>query len=103
MAMTPEGKVKAAIKRVLDVYKPMLYYEMPVPSGYGRSGLDFEGAIRGYAFSVEAKAPGKKPTARQDIVIEQKRLAGISVWVVDNVNSPEIQNLANWLKARSIP
>lgn len=33
------------------------YFRMPVPSGYGRSGLDYEGCIEGFFFAIEAKSP----------------------------------------------
>jgi hypothetical protein len=33
------------------------YFRMPVPYGYGRSGLDYEGCIEGHFFAIETKAP----------------------------------------------
>lgn len=41
------------------------YYRMPVPTGYGKSGLDYEGCINGLFFAIDAKRPGKYFTARQ--------------------------------------
>lgn len=52
--MTPEGKVKASIRMVLDALSEM-YYEMYVPTGYGKSGLDFTCCWRGRAIYIEAK------------------------------------------------
>jgi hypothetical protein len=63
--MTPEGKVKACIKKVLEKYKSDVDGFWPVPSGYGESHLDYVGCCAGFFFSIEVKAPGKKPTPRQ--------------------------------------
>lgn len=62
--MTPEKKVKAKIKKVLD--KIGSYYFMPATGGYGASGVpDFIICYRGGFIGVEAKANGGKPTALQ--------------------------------------
>ena len=68
--MTPEGLVKKEIKSILDSKRPHLYYNMPVPGGYGKSTLDFLGCYYGRFFAIEAKRPGKRPTERQDGIIE---------------------------------
>lgn len=33
------------------------YFRMPVPTGYGKSGLDYEGCIEGFFFAIETKSP----------------------------------------------
>ena len=73
--MTPEGRIKAQVKRVLDRYKPMDTY-WPVPGGLGASHLDFIGCYYGRYISIETKAPGKKPTPRQNARIESVQRAG---------------------------
>jgi hypothetical protein len=79
--MTPEGKVKAAVKKELDVY-PDHYREMPVPSGFGKSGLDFTVCFFGLFLAIETKAGGKEPTGRQQIRMEEiTRAGGIAVAV----------------------
>lgn len=83
--MTPEGRVKAAISRVIDSFKSA-YKFMPVPSGYGLSSLDYLLCINGRFLAIEAKAPGKKPTARQMKIIRQIERAGGTVFVIDNVD-----------------
>ena len=81
---TPEGKIKTKIKKLLKTYEDQgIYYEMPVPSGYGKSGLDFYGCFRGHFFAIEAKAPGKKPTKLQEDTIARIREAGGAVFVID--------------------
>ena len=73
--MTPEGKVKKEIKRVLDAFN--VYYLMPVQMGIGAAGLDFHCVVRfgdhGLAFFIETKAPGEKPTDRQGLFAEERR------------------------------
>jgi hypothetical protein len=80
--MTPEGKVKAAINRLLDKYKGH-YKFMPVPSGYGKSSLDYVLCYHGRFVAIEAKAPGKKPTARQNMIIGQIERADGRTFVID--------------------
>jgi len=72
---------------------PDLYYFMPVPSGYGESSLDYLGSFRGRFFAVETKAPGKKPTDRQNMIIERIRKSGGAVFIIDG----DITELKNWL------
>jgi hypothetical protein len=87
--MTPEGKVKAAVKRELDKY-PGHYREMPVPGGYGKSGLDFTVCFFGHFLAIETKAEGKQPTERQLQRMEEIRKAGgiaVSVIGVDEAKT----------------
>lgn len=80
--MTPEGKVKAAVNKLLDRYKS-LYRFMPVPGGFGASSLDYLLCVNGRFLAIETKAPGKKPTDRQKMVIGQIRRAGGTCFVID--------------------
>lgn len=79
---TPESKVKAKVKRLLDKYKAR-YEFWPVPYGYGASTLDCLICYCGRFIAVETKAPGKKPTDRQKMIIEKIRLAGGMAFVID--------------------
>lgn len=80
--MTPEGKVKAEINRTISRYKAV-YKFMPVPSGYGPSSLDYLLCANGHFIGIEAKAPGKKPTDRQNMCIKAIERAGGTVFVID--------------------
>lgn len=71
---TPESKVKQAVKKELDAY-PDHYREMPVPGGWGKSGLDFIVCFYGRFLSIETKAPGKEPTPRQQFTMREVRKA----------------------------
>jgi hypothetical protein len=93
MATTPEGKTKKTISALLKSV-PGMYFFMPVPSGYGESTLDYLGCYRGRFFAVEAKAPGKKPTDRQNMMIERMRRAGGTVFVIDG----DIAELKHWIE-----
>lgn len=94
---TPEGKIKKHVSSLLKSYAPTLYYEMPVPSGFGKSGLDYTGCFYGRFFAIETKAPGKRPTARQLTTIAQMRAAGAKVFIIDG--DIGLIELDNWLAA----
>ena len=60
--MTPEGKVKADVKKFLKAIGA--YFYMPVQNGMGVVGIpDIVGCYRGRFFGIETKAPNKTPTA----------------------------------------
>lgn len=62
--MTPEGKVKAKLKKYLKEIGAWQYW--PVSNGMGRHGIpDCIICYKGHFLSVECKAPGKHPTALQ--------------------------------------
>lgn len=79
--MTPEARVKKAIKRELD--RVGAYSHMPVMNGMGAPTLDYVGCLRGRYFVVEAKAPGAVPTPRQRITMQQIIDAGGAAFYID--------------------
>lgn len=89
--MTPEGRVKKQIKEVLKKYG--VYYHMPVQNGMGSPTLDFICCYRGIYLGIEAKAPGKKPTARQELTIKLIRDAGGTAFCLSGPEPLEV-----WLK-----
>jgi hypothetical protein len=94
MATTPEGKIKAKVSALLQ-QATFTYYHMPVPGYGGSSTLDYIGCRLGYFFGIETKAPGKKPTDRQDTIINQMKAAGARVFVIDG--EPGLVQLKAWL------
>ena len=93
MGMTPEGRVKAAVKKLLTGLGA--YYFSPPANGYGRTGVpDIVGCYRGYFFAVECKAGRGKATALQELEIARIREAGGVAWVVNEENIEEIEK---WL------
>ena len=105
MAQTPEGKVKKVVKAaVLDVVARLpkdrtVYTFWPVQHGFGAATLDMIGAINGRAFAVETKAPGKAPTPRQELTIDEMRRAGVAVFVIDGEDG--VADLRIWLESQS--
>jgi hypothetical protein len=97
MARTPEGKIKDDIKKVLKAHAT--YYYMSVPYGYGAPTLDFTGCHRGRFFAIEAKAPGKLPTPRQELTAQEMKAAGAAVFVIDGPYG--LEELKAWLSAQS--
>jgi len=93
---TPEGKVKDAVRKLLSQYSGMYLY-MPVPSGYGRTSIDFLGCYRGQFFAIETKAEGKKPTLRQVAELENIGRAMGATFVIAGVEDPAIEGLHAWL------
>lgn len=94
VATTPEGKIKSKVSAMLQTMKSC-WYDMPVPSGFGKSTLDYIGCANGRFFSVETKAPGKKPTARQNAMIASMERAGGVVFVIDGQDG--LDELLEWL------
>ena len=92
--MTPEGRVKVKVKKVLEYYRSSIYVHMPVQNGMGKPSLDFVGCFWGFFFAVETKAPGKVPTERQEQTIADMRAAGAKVFVIDG----DVTELATWLE-----
>jgi hypothetical protein len=93
MAVTPEGKIKKLVKKVLDEFSEsvndgvfhtsVLKQFWPVPAGFGASDLDCIVCYYGRYIAIETKAPGKRPTPRQELTIAQTRGAGGPVFVID--------------------
>lgn len=64
MATTPEGKVKAHVRKLLDAAD--VYYFSPAANGYGRVGIpDIICCYRGLFIAIECKAGNGKTTALQ--------------------------------------
>jgi hypothetical protein len=83
---TPEGKVKAQVKKILESFGDKIDGFWPVPSGYGESHLDYVGCANGTFFCIETKTPGKKPTPRQQERIRRVRAANGLAFVVDGTD-----------------
>jgi hypothetical protein len=82
--MTPEGAVKASVKRML--VKHGVWYFMPVSNGMGRHGIpDVICCVNGRFLAIECKAGRGKPTALQEREMQAiAGAAGIVVLVTDD-------------------
>lgn len=112
--MTPEGKVKDQIKKLLALYNIMPakdagnpeiernavgWYYMPAATHFGVKGIpDFIGHYRGHFWAIEAKAPGKVPTGFQHLQINAVASTGGAVFVVDGHES--LIRFVGWLRRR---
>ena len=96
MATTPENKVKAKLRKLLKNY-PDVYTYWPVPSGFGKTTLDVLGCYRGRFFEIETKAPGKKPTLRQQVELESIGRSMGKTFVITGTDSPVFEELRQWL------
>jgi len=88
MAMTPEGKVKHAIKKVLDANK--VWYYCPMQNGFGKVGIpDFICCFNGKFLAIEAKAPGKMYTLTPNQQNRIKEIIAHGGWtiVTDNADT----------------
>jgi hypothetical protein len=91
---TPEGKVKERLKKLLKKYG--VYYHMPVMNGMGAPTLDFICCYKGRYLAIETKAPGQKPTKRQQLTMQQMAAAGGFVFTV--ANDDDFEYLEGYLK-----
>jgi Holliday junction resolvase len=89
--MTPEGKVKAKVKKILDVHE--VYYFCPATGGYGRSGIpDFVCCYKELFIALECKAGKNKTTALQDRELARIHSAGGRAFVVNEDNIHVIEH-----------
>ena len=85
--MTPEGKVKNDVKKILKARG--IWFFMPMQNGFGVVGIpDFICCWRGQFLAIETKAPGKRgdTTANQDRKLQEIREHGGWSIVVDDAN-----------------
>jgi hypothetical protein len=85
---TPEGKVKAKLKRFLDLL-PSQYQFWPVQTGLGASTLDCLLCVNGSFVAIETKAKKGVMTHRQKLVRELIEAAGGIVYVVDDIDAAD--------------
>jgi hypothetical protein len=94
--MTPEGRVKSRVRKLLSQYQGMFTY-WPVPGGFGRATIDVFGCYRGLFFAIETKAEGKKPTLRQTQELSNIERAMGHVFVIAGEDDPALDRLKEFL------
>lgn len=88
--MTPEAKVKAAVKKLLETSHT--YFFMPPGVGYGRAGIpDIVACANGHFIGIECKGGKGKTTALQDRELAQIRAAGGSALIINEGNIHELK------------
>jgi len=101
MAMTPEGKVKAKVKKKLDEAKA--YYFMPATGGYGKSGVpDIVACVNGWFIGIECKAGTNKPTALQQNNLNDIKRSGGTALVINENNINELEDFLIQIKEGQI-
>ena len=83
--MTPEGKVKDKVKKILKSVGA--YYAMPATGGFGVSGVpDFLVCFNGHFVGIECKAGTGKTTALQERNLRDIETAGGITFVINESN-----------------
>ena len=94
MTTTPEGKVKAKVKRVLDTHK--VYHFSPPGMGLGRAGIpDIIACYDGRFIGIECKAGKNKTTAIQDKNIRAIQASGGIAMVINEDNLEYMREVIN--------
>ena len=80
---TPEAKVKAQVKKLLEAEK--IWHFFPAANGYGRAGIpDIIACVNGILLAIECKAGKGTTTALQDRELQRIRDAGGSALTVND-------------------
>jgi hypothetical protein len=98
MAQTPEGRVKAAVKKWLT--ERGIWYFLPANNGMGRSGIpDFICCWHGHFLAIETKAPGRltNTTPNQDQRLQEISDHGGLSLIVDDVS--QLSRVEAWMKS----
>lgn len=90
--MTPEARVKNAIKVYLKGIGAWFY--MPVPMGFGGASIDFFVCFEGRFYGIEAKAEiGGKTTKRQEDTLNDIAEAGGGVCVENRTDCYNVKRM----------
>ena len=92
MTMTPEAKVKKAVRNLLDELN--IYHFMPPANGFGRAGIpDIIGCMDGQFIAIECKAGKGKTTALQDRELNAISNHGGTTFIANEHNLDELKTL----------
>jgi Holliday junction resolvase len=92
MAATPEAKVKASVRKLLDTLN--IYHFMPPANGFGRAGIpDIIGCMDGHFIAIECKAGKGTTTALQDRELNAILNAGGTTYIARENNIAELKQL----------
>ena len=94
--MKPEALIKANIRAWLHSKGAVTF--SPVQMGMGGHALDIIVCLQGRYVEIEAKVPGKTPTARQAQRIAEINKAGGTAFWCDNLEScKDLMKQAGWV------
>ena len=86
--MTPEARVKAEVKKQLKALEAYQFW--PVQTGMGAPTVDCLCCVRGRFVGIETKAPGKRPTPRQELTLTQIAESGGIALIIDSVDMAKL-------------
>jgi len=90
MAATPEAKVKAGVRKLLDTLG--IYHFMPPANGFGRAGIpDIIACMDGHFVAIECKAGKGVTTALQDRELDNIVKHGGTVFIAREHNIPDLE------------
>jgi hypothetical protein len=96
--MTPEGRVKAKVNKMLAEFGSDCWRFMPVQSGYGTPALDYLLCFRGHFVAIETKKAGEDLTPLQKSTRRDMWGAGgIVLRVCNDVELEEARNVLSKL------
>ena len=97
MTMTPEAKVKKAVRNLLDELN--IYHFMPPANGFGRAGIpDIVGCMDGHFIAIECKAGKGTTTALQDRELNAILNHGGTVYIAREHNLDALKLLLTELR-----
>jgi hypothetical protein len=97
--VTPEGRVKAKVDRLLRQFKPRVTWRKPVINGMGEPTLDYVVCANGRYLMIETKADWHDLTPRQKLTRKEFLLAGGKVVAIRHINDDfAFDELAHWLR-----
>ena len=97
MASTPESKVKASVRKLLDTLN--IYHFMPPANGFGRAGIpDIVGCMDGHFIAIECKSGKGTTTALQDRELNAILNAGGTVFIASEHNLDDLKLLLTELR-----
>lgn len=100
--MTPEAKVKAKVRKLLDGLR--IYYFFPATHGYGRSGVpDIIGCFMGLFVAIECKAGKGQLTGLQELELTKIKAAGGFTFVAREDNIDELKEKLTCLIQELLP
>ena len=98
---TPEGKVKAAVKKILDEFA--VYHFSPAANGYGRVGIpDIICCVSGFFLAIECKACKGTTTLLQDRELNAINEAGGACLIINETNVESLRLILPNLLAREV-
>ena len=96
--MTPEARVKNAVKKILSARGA--YFFMPATGGYGRSGVpDIVGCHKGMFFGIECKAADNQPTALQLRELDAIQMHGGYIAIINEKNLLQVEVMLDCIEA----